>query len=1017
MWAAIRYRRVQAMVLVLLSALVTTCAVLTPLYTRAMEQSMLRSAVDESDPADSATSVITNRSPTNASAIVPQQLSDVLSPKLTNLHEEPIGSVTAQVGYEISPANGVTQLSLVARDGICEHVRITEGACPTRADEIAISSADRAKWKFEIGQVMPVREKGTNVPVVDLTIVGVYEQVDDPDYWLRLTLGGKSGTFLPGGFTPALDAWITPMATVDDQFASAQVQVQYVLDKPALTLDKLPQAEQGVAESDVNSIYGAVLFSSVGDFSEQITLGQSQARLIVPLLMVQLGLLAVVVLGSVAAAAVDQRRQEIALARLRGRGPRGAGRLVMGELGVIVLAGLPLGFGLALLLGDIGRRVLLAPGVPFEIPWLTWVAMALAGVVALATVALATRPVIREPVSSLLRRVAPTRQRRGFPVLDVMVVALAVAGLVGLATDTVAGPLALLTPTLIALAVGLIASRLWVPIAAAGARRSLARGSVSSALSSWQIARRPVLRKVLTITTVAVALVVFGVNSLLVGDRNRSYRAELEAGAPTVLATSTTDPAALRSALEVVDPGGRTATTVGVIRQRDPRGLATLAVVPNQFSRLAYPSHTAEPYAWADLAAPDVPTLELSGKKASVMLSSSLVLGDADATAGLVLTYASGDQETRELGAVPGAGEPARRATTSLLCPETCRVDAIAVRVETVENLAAAPGTGSRQVKGEVTLADLAVDGEPVDLGGASQWTDAVVPNKEDFLRAAASSEGSTLVLEAANSGNLHLLRRGDVPARLPALLTGSPPPGGSRAAFSANGINGKPMPVTEVQDVPSVPVIGTNAVILNYDVLSRLGGSVDDTARLEVWLDTADPAAVGRITKGLADQGVQASPDRTYAELKSGYDASASAWGLQLAAFVAVLAVLMAALVLLVVAFTSWRAVTRDFSALEMAGVPKRALRRALRLEGILVVVVGAVLGAASGVAGGILAMPLIPLFNQDPVAPARDLGLATGPVAIAVLAALAILVAVALLVAQGMGRRMAFDRVRDQL
>ena len=42
MWAAIRYRRAQALTLLLLSALITACAVFAPLYERALEQSLLR---------------------------------------------------------------------------------------------------------------------------------------------------------------------------------------------------------------------------------------------------------------------------------------------------------------------------------------------------------------------------------------------------------------------------------------------------------------------------------------------------------------------------------------------------------------------------------------------------------------------------------------------------------------------------------------------------------------------------------------------------------------------------------------------------------------------------------------------------------------------------------------------------------------------------------------------------------------------------------------------------------------
>jgi len=45
-WAAIRYRRLQALVLLALSALITACTVLAPLYDRAMQQALTRLSVD-----------------------------------------------------------------------------------------------------------------------------------------------------------------------------------------------------------------------------------------------------------------------------------------------------------------------------------------------------------------------------------------------------------------------------------------------------------------------------------------------------------------------------------------------------------------------------------------------------------------------------------------------------------------------------------------------------------------------------------------------------------------------------------------------------------------------------------------------------------------------------------------------------------------------------------------------------------------------------------------------------------
>ena len=59
MRAAIAYRRAQALVLVLLSALVTACAVFAP-YERALEQA-LRNVLDTAHPADTALTVRAGR--------------------------------------------------------------------------------------------------------------------------------------------------------------------------------------------------------------------------------------------------------------------------------------------------------------------------------------------------------------------------------------------------------------------------------------------------------------------------------------------------------------------------------------------------------------------------------------------------------------------------------------------------------------------------------------------------------------------------------------------------------------------------------------------------------------------------------------------------------------------------------------------------------------------------------------------------------------------------------------------
>ena len=129
---------------------------------------------------------------------------------------------------------------------------------------------------------------------------------------------------------------------------------------------------------------------------------------------------------------------------------------------------------------------------------MTYAALGASALVCALAIWAAARPLQRESISTLLRRVSPTA-RRGWAVADILAVALAVFGVVGLATRSLEGPLALATPTLVAVAAGLVASRLAVTVAAAAGRARVRRGQVGPALTALALQRRPSLRKVVTV--------------------------------------------------------------------------------------------------------------------------------------------------------------------------------------------------------------------------------------------------------------------------------------------------------------------------------------------------------------------------------------------------------------------------------------------------------------------------------------------------------------------------------------
>jgi hypothetical protein len=260
------------------------------------------------------------------------------------------------------------------------------------------------------------------------------------------------------------------------------------------------------------------------------------------------------------------------------------------------------------------------------------------------------------------------------------------------------------------------------------------------------------------------------------------------------------------------------------------------------------------------------------------------------------------------------------------------------------------------------------------------------------------------------------VLSHADVPTVVRGILAGPVPPGGDARSFPAGGLSGAPIAASASQRVGSLPVLGGQGLLVDFETLARLGGPLADNGRLSVWL--ANPADTAKVTAALAARGIAVTDRHTYAAARDRLEQSAAAWGLRLAAFVGIMAALLAAVVVIVMSVTGWRVVARDLAALRLVGVPVSVLRRSLVREQVVVVLCGAAVGALCGTLSSVIAMPLVPLFDSDatPV-PVVDLA----PSALAVVgAAAASGVAIALVgvvTALATARRIELRRAREAL
>lgn len=1020
-----RYRPFQAVVVAILAALITACAAFAPLYDRAMQQSLVDLTLEQTPAVTDGLQLtgVYGSSGSFGSISVPPPTPESALAKvpaaIRPYFDAPVLGYAAMV-TRVPGGPEDPQGELVARSRVCGHVTMVSGRCPDGVGEIAVSEADVDNFGLVTGTTLRIAGVGSGrghvrVPTHRLTVTGVYRQ-ERGAYWLGQVLTGRSGvvSLVPPNIVQH-DVWLTDRSTFEGGTGTLPQESSYVgmgIDPDAVGVDELLElgtAVRRLSEETRLTEQGATITVSSGlpGIADEVRDQSAQSRVTVPLLMAQLGLLAVVVLWLVLLAVTEQRRPEVALARLRGRGRRGARTLLVGELLPVALAGVVPGVLLALGGSWIARTVVLPGDAPFEVGLPLLLAVVVAVVLLTLVTVVAVVRVSREPVATLLRRVPPRRAGWGLGVADALVIAGCGSIVVVFATGGLDGPVALAAPGLLAIVVGLVLAHLTTPTAALAGSRLLRRGRVRAGVSVLDAARSPATRRVVAIVTLATALAVFSADALLVGDRNRAAASEQEAGAPMVAAVRGTDLAAVRAALGAADPDGRLATPVVRVVPPSSSARTTLAVVPDEFARIAlFPGGAPSRAVWRRLAAPDTPPVRLSGTRLTADLEDSSlgsvgVGGDRrPVEVGIDVVTASGELLHVRLGDLMRPVAHAR-FSAELGCGDGCFVTGL--------TFGSLPGAS---IDGTVTFAPLQTDTGRYPLGPAGRWAD-VQDADTGVVRATGSGPDLTVEVHGTGADQVTLPQTW-VPTRLAALVAGDLPPGSTDDRFTMTGIDGQEQTAARAATLPRVPASLPDTSVVNLDLALR-GREVAATDQLEVWFATGDRDLLDRVTSALHDRGIEVGSVTRLADVRRTYDESTAAWSLQLAALVGGAALLIALLVLAVSAASSWRFRTRDLAALRMAGVPGRSITAMSVAAQLPAVLVGVVAGTAAGVYGAHLALPIVPLFADAPSVSTLDLDVAWGPVLLAAAAALVVLGVGGALIGRVMARRAGLPRLRE--
>jgi hypothetical protein len=992
--AALRHRPGQAVLIVILAGVVSASAALGPLYARAAEQSVLRTVLTEAPAPDRGVVVnsSTNRPPS------PEQLASGVGSVLTRGYGAPIGGADVSVtvrGFTVSGGSAEAGAQLTSRAGLCRHLVLVTGTCTdSTAGTVLVSQRNADAFDIGVGDQLRLADANDHTITLTTTVAGIYRPFDaSGDYWFGRSANAAVPPPRPGEPSPTvLDAIFASWPTLHSvPFSQLRTHADLPLRIDFIDLRNLAalRAAAGAIDGKARALQASsvtALPSLIAASNDQ----REQARTVIPLLAIQLAVLGIFVLGFVCAAATEARRAEVALARLRGQRSVGAAALLLRELGLLVVVGAAAGGAAGWLAAKLATARWLAPGVELERRWPGLAAFASAAVAGVLAVLVTATPTLRQPLVSLLRRVPPRVSALQVGLVEGALIAAAAAGEVTLlatshrtGTGSAAGaagasqsPVALLAPGLLAVAGGLLLAQAVVPASGLVARRALRGGRLVRALAGTQVARRPALRRLIAIITVACALLVFAVDTWEVAARNRATRAGVENGAPVVLTVDAANAGALRSAVLGIDPRQRFATPVVTASSGGPGGPRMTAVEPVAFARIASWGSAGRRPGGATLRKLDektVPSLRLTGERLQMRIRARFTGESNDLNAPPptprplhVVLHLLTVRDGR--GFSVGVPARLRQGSFSYDAVMPCAAGCLLRGVEIERDFGDFEGVRLTFAIEEIRTGPKGAAGTNVDLGPVSTAAWQPVPN--DNGDEVTVDPAHPISFKAETFGSFLAVQRGDVPVTAPALIAGDVLDREFGPTFPdppalAPDLTGLEASYDVAGRLTQVPRTGAKGVLVNLDLLDKTAPPTTQTS-YAVWLAADDPRRERRLVDDLQHHGIVVTARDSTHDHEAALAGEGATLALRLALLAGVVSLVLVIFVLLAGAATSSASRARDLAGLRLVGVPARVVRAAAIREHVTVAALGTVAGVSLGLVAAQAALPRLPLFAR---------------------------------------------------
>jgi putative ABC transport system permease protein len=989
----LRWRLGSTLVMLVVAVAAVASAALGPLYLRSADGSVIAGTLSAAQPDLIGLTMF----PTSAGYISPARLAATVRLLPPGWYGPALYSTVAPVAT-VGPDRQTYSSALLARSGICGHLRFVRGSCPAGGEEVALSTRSAGELHLRLGSrvVASVQVDHATVPLkAGFLVTGLYAAPDPSSassaYWW-----GNGDQYFGFGFgtvgVPSLDDMVTDFATMVALPARAP---RFTEAESPLRPGRIHIGDVGSFKAQLRHFQSDVALAAGLRASSRILTQLAQASheehlmaTVIEVVDAELVLLSLWVLHDLVNRSAEARRAEVRLAKLRGFGGRGLVRVAVSEPLVVIVAALPIGLAGAWVTVKLIGSHLLARGTPVAFDGFAVVAAAAAFVGAVIAVATGMRQLLTGRLGPQAEAGGGRRHRLASSSVaaDTAALALAAAGVLALSTSGALSngrtdAVAVVAPALIAVAVGVIGARLASLIArllVAPTRDSLGVGSF---LTVRYLARRPRLLRQVVVLSVAVGLVVFAVDGWQVAARNRRVQAAFTVGASQVLTVQVAPGVNLIEATDKADPTGRYAMAAVAVRTPstdliavDTSRLARVASWPPGISRLSAASVSRL------LDPAHAPTVLLGGD------SLRLVVGDVRATGSPVELSALLFDRADETPVVLDLGRLRRgvdyyQASLGGACASVCRLVGLAAAGSSKSGSSPSPVAFNLQsvMEGRSGGGWTAID---ADLATAAGWrgatgvrVGAAPPGGQglviSFSAAAIAQEGGLV-----GPGSSALVGPADHPQHLPVAVTdqlaAADEPGGVPSFIPLQGLDGQTFFARDKAPAADLPRLGNRAALVDLGLVetAQTGPSLLSDQD-EVWVASQPPRD---LYQRLRRQGLQIVASDT----ASGHLAAANRGGLALADDFLVLAaaggVALAATGLLFSVLAGSRQRGWEISSLEAAGVPRRLLRRCLVAEGLVVVCGAVLLGAVSAIFAARLALPSVPEFTSVPVGPPLD-------------------------------------------